>query len=157
MKVSHTLTAMAIIACSQPLDTGVQGVWLDATHRCTCTALLSTSECSASDCSEANALVLAADHTSQDEIIRFSDTNKTMSIVGGGAGILRGHWSIDTTTSPARLIQVFDATGKTYETPVSRSGDRLVRGVVVTYSHAPDHIQRAVEGGSATWLAVPYP
>lgn len=163
------LVLASLVACSSSkspapgpnaqidLATCVPGVWLDTSHSCTCVGLFATAECGAADCLEANALVLAADGTSSDLILRRSASRATFSAVGGSGAVLAGHWTLTTGAQPT-LSQTFDATKTSYESGVECSSSRLVRVGKSGYDRAPSPLAKAVLAPKTanTWKETAY-
>lgn len=156
------VAVLAFTACvskreSPPIDITacVPGVWLDGDVTCA-TCIVSTPECSAPDCKESNALVLAADGTSRNLILRRSDSRTTFSSVGGMPAVLLGRWSLTTQGTP-RLVQTFDATKQSYDTGVQCTQERLTRvGTTTSYARAAPALANAVLGANGSWTAISY-
>lgn len=85
--------AAALRACAA-------GVWLAPAHACTCTGdALDTTECGAADCEMRNVLILDADDTVIEGLVRLSTSASTTSMVGGDGAASLSTWRIDDATS----------------------------------------------------------
>jgi hypothetical protein len=128
------------------------GTWLSKDRTCNCASvpLLTTPECGESDCLEADALVLRADATSLDLVVRRSAKQNKLSVVGAPGGVTAGTWEI---SPKLDLVQTFR--DRTYTTGLSCEGDRLVRPSKSSYIKASSEIGNAIDGASrANWSSV---
>jgi hypothetical protein len=152
LRVFLLVLAGALLSCSssrstQDLRSCAVGTWLKADRSCSCfsgKSVLNTPECGATDCRETDALILGADGTSVDVVLRRSVAQNRISIVGGRGGAVSGTWN----ANGAELMQSFS--NRTYKTPAACDGTTLTRTEKTRYTHASAEVVAALKAASAS-------
>ena len=138
-------------AAPPDLKTCSVGTWIRAERACTCPEgfMFNTSECTATDCTESDALVLREDGTSLDFMFRRSNATNSVSAVGARAGVVDGKWTV----SGQELSQTFGT--RVHTTDLTCGSNVLTRPGKANYTRASSELGGAFDlAARSSWATV---